>query len=214
MRQTALSDIDGRRKLLACLDEIRCRLEGQKIERILSYDLNRDCLLEFPGMISFEDTMLSPEGYAIILEDGHCLYLKLTGESRARIGIFELSEEDHKTISSFSRKDFLNLSEYVYGQGHFRLKTEYGFRYARIRECTVKEGSVPDSFASIILILSNRKKLIFQSIETDDKLYTELLPVKLKVTVEKQRSGSREHERVRRYLKKRHGDKSPDNNRR
>lgn len=206
MRQLELSDFDSRELLSAYLEGVLSRYEKEKVKAVLSYDMEKECFLEFPGTISFEDTMLSPEGYALIFEDGSCLYLRMIAESKVRIGTFELSETDRKTIALFSRKDFLNVSEFVYGQGRYRLWMEYSFRYARMRNAKLEEGIVPDSFTSVTIRLTNRKKLIFRSAMINDKLYTELLPVKLKVSVSRQRSGRKEHDQVRRYLEKRHRD--------
>lgn len=114
MRQLELSDFDSRELLSAYLEGVLSHYEKEKIRAILSYDLNEECFLEFPGMISFEDTMLSPEGYALIFEGGSCLYLRMIAESKVRIGTFELSETDNETIASFSCRDFLNISEFVY----------------------------------------------------------------------------------------------------
>ncbi len=206
MRWIELSDYDSRRKLSDYLNTVLSRFAKTKIHAVLSYDVRKKCFLEFPGMISFEDTMLSQEGYVIILEDHSCLYLKLIGESKIRIGVLELEENDEREIASFSRRDFLNVSEFVYGQGHYRLWTEYAFSYARMKSIEAEKGSHPDGFTSIVFVLNNRKKLIFRPLFIDDKMYTELLPVKLRVTVNRRQSDREKHERVRKYLERRHRD--------
>ena len=206
MRQIGLSDFGSRKECLACLDDVLHRFERKKIKAILSYDPDRNRFLDFPGMISFEDAMLSPNGYALIFEDMNCLNLKFIEESKIRFGIFTLEEEDLKQIASLQRKDFLNVSEFVYGQGHYKLWTQYSFRYARIGSVFLEEGALADSPGTITLILTNRKKLIFRPEIVNEKLYTELIPVRLRVAVRKYRTKDSEHDSVRQYLKKRHRD--------
>ena len=206
MRQIALSDFDSRKQLSDYLEDVLPCFEKQKIKTILCYDPDKDCFLDFPGMISFEDTMLSLQGYAVIFEDLNCLFLKFIEESKIRIGVYMLEEADLKQIASLLRKDFLNVSEFVYSQGRHKLWTEYSFRYARIAGVSLAQGTLPDSPGSITLVLTNRKKLIFRPEIIDDKLYTELIPVRLRVIVSKHRTKDSEHDRVRQYLRKRHRD--------